>query len=81
MIRHVLRAVIPITCRTPRHAHRHFSTIMDTSGFTEIQLTVREAVSKICSKFPDVRTLPLLSMQRRRLTARTIGLLGGAGRK
>ncbi|KAH8696238.1 putative acyl-CoA dehydrogenase [Talaromyces proteolyticus] len=35
----------------------HFSTsrpqrIMDLSGFTEEQLTVREAVSQICSKFP-----------------------------
>lgn len=28
---------------------------METSGFTEEQLTVREAIQKICSNFPDVR--------------------------
>ncbi|TFB06943.1 Acyl-CoA dehydrogenase [Trichoderma ghanense] len=31
-------------------AHRR---IMDTTGFTETQLTVREAVSQICSRFPN----------------------------
>lgn len=79
MIRDVLRTVIPITRRTPHHAHRRFSTIMDTSSFTETQLTVREAVSKICSKFPDVRTLPLLSMQRRRLTGSNCRTIGRSG--
>ncbi|KAI5928709.1 acyl-CoA dehydrogenase/oxidase [Camillea tinctor] len=39
--------------------HRHgFSTtsrrrIMDTTGFTENQMTVREAVSAVCAKFPN----------------------------
>ena len=32
--------------------------IMEISGFTESQLDVREAISKICSKYPDVRVLP-----------------------
>jgi len=27
---------------------------METSGFSEIQLSVREAIAKICSNFPDV---------------------------
>jgi len=54
MIRNVLRT-IPLTLQAPRHGHRRFSTLMDTSNFTELQLTVREAISKICSKFPDVR--------------------------
>lgn len=30
---------------------------METSGFTETQLQVREAVAKICSNFPDVCVL------------------------
>ena len=34
--------------------------IMETSGFTPEQLTVREAISKICSNFPDVRFLQFL---------------------
>ncbi|KAG9249244.1 acyl-CoA dehydrogenase/oxidase [Calycina marina] len=29
------------------------NTLMETSGFTESQLQVREAISKICSNFPD----------------------------
>jgi len=39
--------------------HRSFSMsspgqrLMETSGFTEEQLTVRDAIFKICSKFPD----------------------------
>jgi hypothetical protein len=32
---------------------------METSGFTAEQLDVREAVSKICSKYPDVGTVIL----------------------
>jgi hypothetical protein len=34
---------------------------MEMSGFTQEQLDVREAVAKICSKYPDVRVqlLPL----------------------
>lgn len=27
---------------------------METSGFSDTQLQVREAISKICSKYPDV---------------------------
>ena len=34
--------------------------IMETSSFTSEQLTVREAISKICSNFPDVRFLQFL---------------------
>ncbi|KAF2864718.1 putative acyl-CoA dehydrogenase [Massariosphaeria phaeospora] len=30
-----------------------FLQIMDTTGFTETQLTVREAVNAVCSKFPN----------------------------
>ena len=29
---------------------------MQTQGFSETQLTVREAIFKICSNFPDVGT-------------------------
>lgn len=28
---------------------------METSGFSDMQLEVREAITKICSKYPDVR--------------------------
>ncbi|KAK0737350.1 acyl-CoA dehydrogenase/oxidase [Apiosordaria backusii] len=44
---------------THRLAHRHpFSTsarrpLMSTTGFTETQLTVREAVAQVCSGFPN----------------------------
>lgn len=30
------------------------NTLMETSGFSETQLQVREAIAKICSNFPDV---------------------------
>jgi hypothetical protein len=30
---------------------------METSGFTAEQMAVREAISKICSNYSDVRTL------------------------
>jgi hypothetical protein len=30
---------------------------MDTTNFTETQLDVREAISKICSRFPDVMAI------------------------
>jgi hypothetical protein len=30
------------------------SRLMETSNFTETQLAVREAVTKLCSEFPDV---------------------------
>jgi hypothetical protein len=33
---------------------------MEMSGFSETQLQVREAVSKICEKYPDVRLIFLL---------------------
>jgi hypothetical protein len=41
---------------------RNFSSsprrsLMGLSGFTETQLTVREAIMKLCSNFPDVRSL------------------------
>lgn len=35
--------------------------IMELSGFTETQLEVREAISKICSNFSDVNHQPLLT--------------------
>ncbi|KIW80791.1 hypothetical protein Z517_07408 [Fonsecaea pedrosoi CBS 271.37] len=40
------------------HGRRHFSatrksSIMETSCFTEEQLTVREAIQKICARFPN----------------------------
>ena len=35
-------------------AKRNSNTLMETSGFSEIQLSVREAIAKICSNFPDV---------------------------
>jgi hypothetical protein len=48
--------------RIPFHASRQFSvsiprqanTLMETSGFSDTQLQVREAIAKICSNFPDV---------------------------
>ena len=33
---------------------RRANTLMETSGFSDTQLQVREAVAKICSNFPDV---------------------------
>lgn len=41
-----------------KHERRHFSAtrrnrIMEMSGFTEEQLTVRDAIQKICSQFPN----------------------------
>lgn len=35
-------------------ASRRANTLMETSGFSETQLQVREAIAKICSNFPDV---------------------------
>lgn len=35
-------------------AHR---SIMELSGFSEEQLTVRDAISKICQDFPDVSSV------------------------
>lgn len=32
------------------------NTLMETSGFSDTQLEVREAIAKICSKYPDVRS-------------------------
>lgn len=34
---------------------------METSGFSDTQLQVREAIAKICSKFPDVSVYTCLS--------------------
>jgi hypothetical protein len=39
--------------RRPRGL-RCLSTLMDTTDFSETQLTVREAIGKICARFPDV---------------------------
>jgi hypothetical protein len=36
------------------------NTLMETSGFTDTQLQVREAIAKICEDFPDVGSLVLL---------------------
>ena len=33
---------------------RRANTLMETSGFSDTQLQVREAIAKICSNFPDV---------------------------
>lgn len=33
---------------------RRANTLMETSGFSDTQLQVREAIAKICSKYPDV---------------------------
>ena len=33
---------------------RRANTLMETSGFSDTQLQVREAIGKICSNFPDV---------------------------
>lgn len=46
---------------TPPISQRCFSKtqprpLMETSGFTESQLLVREAISKICANYPDVCT-------------------------
>lgn len=35
---------------TPRKSN----TLMETSGFTDTQLQVRDAIAKICSNFPEV---------------------------
>ncbi|KAK8217421.1 hypothetical protein M8818_001177 [Zalaria obscura] len=50
----------PVLCtsRVLVSSQRSFSVsraqrLMETSGFTDEQLTVREAISKICSNFPD----------------------------
>jgi acyl-CoA dehydrogenase len=32
---------------------RRTNTLMETSGFSDTQLQVREAIAKICSNFPD----------------------------
>ncbi|KAL6870353.1 acyl-CoA dehydrogenase/oxidase [Trichoderma novae-zelandiae] len=47
-----------ILCTIRASRHRNFSVtthrrIMDTTGFTETQLTVRQAVGQICSRFPN----------------------------
>lgn len=41
----------PFSISVPRRTN----TLMETSGFSETQLDVREAIAKICSNFPDVR--------------------------
>lgn len=38
------------TASLPRKAN----TLMEISGFSDTQLQVRDAISKICSNFPDV---------------------------
>jgi acyl-CoA dehydrogenase len=43
----------PFSISLPRRAN----TLMETSGFSDTQLEVREAISKICTNFPDVRPL------------------------
>jgi hypothetical protein len=48
-------------CSYPSIQSRNFSLttsrfLMEVSGFTQGQLDVREAVSKICSQYPDVGT-------------------------
>ncbi|OTA76295.1 hypothetical protein M434DRAFT_38869 [Hypoxylon sp. CO27-5] len=69
LIRHVCRrwlmaanrraaGVIPSRPSPVLNSHRRFSTtprrnIMETTGFTENQLMVREAISAICSQFPN----------------------------
>jgi hypothetical protein len=50
---------------------------METSGFTNEQLDVREAVFKICSKYPDVCILAL-ALVLRQLVDKAVGILGGA---
>ena len=50
---------------------------METSGFTPEQLDVREAVFKICSKYPDVRVLDL-ALVPRQLVDKMVGILGRA---
>ncbi|KAJ4301560.1 hypothetical protein N0V90_003653 [Kalmusia sp. IMI 367209] len=53
------RAANPTQCILNRFSQRHaFSTspprpIMETTGFTETQLTVREAIGTICANFPN----------------------------
>ncbi|KAI5821245.1 acyl-CoA dehydrogenase/oxidase [Pyronema omphalodes] len=44
-----------LRCKAPLNEppRRQFSSVMDTTNFTETQLDVREAISKICSRFPD----------------------------
>ena len=41
-----------LRCRTFSFTRTY--RLMETSGFSEEQMDVREAVGKICSKFPDV---------------------------
>ncbi len=36
---------------------REFESLMEMSGFSETQMQVRDAVSKICGRFPDVSIL------------------------
>jgi acyl-CoA dehydrogenase len=39
----------PFSVSVPHRAN----TLMETSGFSDTQLQVREAIAKICSNFPD----------------------------
>lgn len=70
--------------RMPFYASRQFSvsiprqanTLMETSGFSDTQLQVREAIAKICSNFPDVSLgyWPFMCEQGLKLVFRNIGL-------
>ena len=54
-------------------ARRRANTLMETSGFSDTQLQVREAIAKICSNFPDVC---LDSRLLRKRTNLLVGILG-----
>ena len=47
--------------------------MMETSCFSETQLTVRDAIAKICSNFPDVLDLTVIYGYNAEITFRNIG--------
>jgi len=62
-LRHIFPAA-KIRCPSFANHVRSFSAssprpIMELSGFTEEQLTVRDAIMKICKDFPDASCDPL----------------------
>jgi acyl-CoA dehydrogenase len=52
------------------------NTLMETSGFSDTQLEVREAIAKICSRYPDVRMLR--PDKYREVSLNVLGILGKA---
>lgn len=71
---------LPVSSQTRAFSASPPSNIMDTSNFTPEQLTVRDAIAKICERFPDVlpplQSLPSTYHYKDPMLSTRIGVLG-----